>query len=582
MTKEYLLKECNKSEFMKFLESDYKGEILSFLDSEGINYLKQYKYPSERISYILCYSRIANEIFKNNEFLDFFFKTNIEDQYASLGGLEESTYDTILYRAHNYLEITKIIQLLNCFNKNYTLNYLLKSLDNYKGSIESLYILYNNIDYSEVKLKILNNYNLDLSRFNSHYFFKEAKSYLSNNKDFNIPNNLITKKLLKSIVDNNDIKKIRSIINNAMYVTDTTYMDEYVSSYEDIIIKEYDGVRTLDKIREQYGYKIPSHDSLRNVDNRILSDYIIDYHFKENYYNVMLDLKELLNLYYEGSIRLSKEKIKIYKKIINIDSLSIKEKKKLHEDLKQYNMLENFYDDMSYARYLVGKAIKDSSLNKEKLEKFKDDTLTKEYGVPVYKMNGETFFGIVKSGSSNYNNNDRYPTGHSYSLIGKGCTTVYTEDTFLYDSSDLNPRQVVHVFPFDSFTLSKPFGKNCVETPTTRVNTLMMPKDIITTSGSYNTYNEILILEQGIEHTEMDLDIKKLKKIALYCIDQITIDDVINAKNENVGIILIPSKNYKKGDGNPRKDIKPLESYDYYKSSFDELAFEEARKNHKI
>ena len=76
--------------------------------------------------------------------------------------------------------------------------------------------------------------------------------------------------------------------------------------------------------------------------------------------------------------------------------------------------------------------------------------------------------------------------------------------------------------------------------------------------------------------------IKKLKKIALYCIDQITIDDVINAKNENVGIILIPSKNYKKGDGNLRKDIKPLESYDYYKSSFDELAFEEARKNHKI
>ena len=42
MTKEYLLKECNKSEFMKFLESDYKGEILSFLDSEGINYLKKY------------------------------------------------------------------------------------------------------------------------------------------------------------------------------------------------------------------------------------------------------------------------------------------------------------------------------------------------------------------------------------------------------------------------------------------------------------------------------------------------------------------------------------------------------------
>ena len=279
----------------------------------------------------------------------------------------------------------------------------------------------------------------------------------------------------------------------------------------------------------------------------------------------------------------SNEKVELYGKVANIDYLSIKEKKELHNYLKKFNIVEMFYDDMAYARYLVGEAIKSSSINKEELEKYKDEKLSKEYGVPVYKMAGEPFFGIVKSGISNFTS-DKYPTGHSYSIIGNGGIGVYTTNTFVYDSDDLNPNQVVHVFPFDSYTLYKPF-EHYFHNPTKKVNLLMFPDEITHLAGKYNTYNEILLLERGIEHTAIDKDIKKLKKIALYCVDQITTSDVKNAKEANVGIMLVPAKLYNKVENHPnsiyRHDIKPFEEYDYYNWA-NEYKLKEDRKNNKI
>lgn len=583
MTKEYLLKESNKSEFMNFIENDFNGEILLLLDSEGIKYLSQYKYPSERISYILTYSKYCDQLFCNEEFLNFFFKTNIDDQYACLGNLKSSTYDAILKQASEKLNIHQKIQLLNYFNKEYTLNYVLSSLDNYNGELASLYILYQRIDHIEIKNKILNNFNLDLTKFDIYNFFKNAKEYSFLETDFSIPKHLITKKLIKEIINYGDIFKIREILENACYVIDIADIEKYLSDYEDKLILSYVNQDSIADFRTSHGYKTPSADFFLDEQDITLSNYIIDYHFKENYYNVMLDLKELLTFYYAGNINLSNEKVELYGKVANIDYLSIKEKKELHNYLKKFNIVEMFYDDMAYARYLVGEAIKNSSINKEELEKYKDEKLSKEYGVPVYKMAGEPFFGIVKSGISNFTS-DKYPTGHSYSIIGNGGIGVYTTNTFVYDSDDLNPNQVVHVFPFDSYTLYKPF-EHYFHNPTKKVNLLMFPDEITHLAGKYNTYNEILLLERGIEHTAIDKDIKKLKKIALYCVDQITTSDVKNAKEANVGIMLVPAKLYNKVENHPnsiyRHDIKPFEEYDYYNWA-NEYKLKEDRKNNKI
>ena len=88
----------------------------------------------------------------------------------------------------------------------------------------------------------------------------------------------------------------------------------------------------------------------------------------------------------------------------------------------------------------------------------------------------------------------------------------------------------------------KPFS--FTSNATDRVEQLMMPDELL-----YNkrTYNEILILEHGRTQTDIDSRIPKLKKIALYCVDQITAKDVETAKIHNIGIMLINSKKYNKG-----------------------------------
>ena len=281
---------------------------------------------------------------------------------------------------------------------------------------------------------------------------------------------------------------------------------------------------------------------IKSLSDRVISNYIIDYHLEENYHNIIIDMKELLHFYYGGNIVLPKERLEIYERLINIDNLSYEEKKELHEYLKKYNMMSLFYDDMSYARKVVAEAIKDYSLTSESIEEYRDEVLSKEYGVPVYAMKDNYFFGIVKTGR---HTTDALPTGHSYSLIGQGGVVVYGDpknsETFLYDANSMNPEQLVHAFPYDSYTMYHPFEFSSKSTK--RVNILMTPNELVLENS--NSYNEILLLEKGSIETGIDPKIPELKQIALYCVDEIREQDIKVAKEKGVGIILVNSNKYK-------------------------------------
>ena len=58
-----------------------------------------------------------------------------------------------------------------------------------------------------------------------------------------------------------------------------------------------------------------------------------------------------------------KERIELYDKISNIDWLLPEEKLELHSILKNYNMIELFYEDMAMARRIVAESIKEYSLS---------------------------------------------------------------------------------------------------------------------------------------------------------------------------------------------------------------------------
>lgn len=619
----------NKQDFLDFLDNDYNGKILNLLDDEGVELLKKNSYIEDRITYILNYSNYVDLLFNNQKFLDLFLSTDISKYYASLKNLNNKTYDLIVNRC---LELNKDInltgQLISYFNKDYRL----KFIDKYDYPNDLIYEMLKR-NPKILGKKILEKYNIDLLSHNipvgglvaagkslSFEDMTKRKGYSyvnSSGEVFYLSSDLLNMDVAKKLWNELNVYEYRFLINDANYCGNPTNLNNYAKTKEEEFILNTDYPKIYQNIFDMLK-KLSNLDSssneyrdiFRNLIRQIQifpneytnlrmlifngefdevinlitksldekkSDYIIDYHFEENYYNVMYDLRELLEFYYAGNIDIPEDRLYLYQKIVNIDMLSSQEKIELHNELKQYNMMEIFYDDMTFARKKVREALKDYAMVKDELVKFKNEELSNEYGVDVYNINDNPFFAIVKSG---IRFEDSLPVGHSYSLVGNGCISVFgslkNSNTYVYDASDLNPEQIVHIFPEDSYTLYQPFS--FTEKATDRVEQLMMPDELL-----YNkrTYNEVLILEHGRTQTDIDSRIPKLKRIALYCVDQITAKDVETAKIHNIGIMLINSKKYNKGIEMPSSIYRHLGNDDFntYMSNGDSYEIEEHKKN---
>ena len=632
MNKEELINNSTKNDFMTFLQQDREGKVLKLLDDEGLDILEASPRKEERIRYILEFSNYKNELLQNINFLNILLNTSINNYYASLKKLDNKTYDFILKKCLELnIDSNVIAQLFSYFN----LDYKLQALDKFNFSEELLYEILKK-DEKEVIQKIIDNNDIDLTKHNINLkiFFKNAKESVfkaieTRNKtgksllEINVPIRMLTKSLAEKLWNTYDIFELREVINDAEYCTNMEKINNYIKQKEDNIINNYNNKTLLypyDEIYESYKNMIIAKENnndnyyeyrtkyihsinktniedmdknitniynkygiekaleyIKELSNREISNYIIDYNFEENYHNIMIDLRELLRFYYDGNVIIPNEHIELYEKIANIDYLSIEEKQELHKYIKNINMKEIFYDDMSIARYVVNEAIKEYSLTSASLEQYKDEELSKEYGVDIYKINDEPFFGIVKTGN---HIKDILPTGHSFSLIGNNCLSVFgnvkKSETFLYDAEDINPDQIVHAFPFDSYTFYRPFEYSF--NATDRVHTLMMPDEL--TRLNKNSYNEILILEKGKTATGIDEKIPELKRIALYCIDEIRKQDVEKAKDTGLGIILVNSKHYMQDNNyykNKFKSINNLYGYEYFNGSYEKDKFENTR-----
>ena len=619
----------SKGDFIDFLSNDNSEDIIQVFDDEGVNYLKQYNDIEGRIAYILSWSKYANQLFYNKSFLDLFLSTDISSYYATLSVLNSDVCDLIINRC---VELNKDIDYISKLMSYFSKEYKLKFIDRTDYPNDLIYEMFKR-NTELLGKKILEKYNIDLLSHDisirrvvaagKELAFKDmAKrnevSYTSGDvATFYLSSDLLNKGVAEHLWNNLNVYEYRFLINDTYFCGDPSVLNKYAKVKEEELISSIGYVEPyksiMDMITKLYNLDVNSneyYDIFRKLCkemhifgneyfvlkkfladgeyekaieliNKLLnekkSDYIIDYHFEENYYNIMYDLRELLDFYYAGNISIPEDRLYLYQQIANIDNLSGQEKIELHNMLKNYNMIEVFYDDMAFARSKVREALKDYAMVKDELESYRDEKLSQEYGVDVYNIEDNPFFAIVKSG---IRAEDKLPVGHSYSLVGNGCISVFgnvnDSDTFVYDSSDLNPEQVVHIFPRDSYTMYRPFS--FADKATNRVEQLIMPDEMLYES---KLYNEILILEQGREHTDIDSWIPKLKRIALYCVDQITSKDVEMAKIHDVGIMLINSKKFNKGMEMPMSVYRHLGKEDYHEymrnGSLSEI--EEHRKN---
>lgn len=620
----------SKGDFVDFLSNDTSGQLLNIFDDEGVRYLKQYDDIEGRITYILSWSKYANELFYNRSFLDLFLSTDISSYYATLSILDNRVCDLIVNRC---FELNKSIDYIGELISYFSSDYQLEFIDRYDYPNDIIYEIFKRCT-NVVGSKILNKFNIDLLshdisirkiiKVGKELEFKDmarrnSNSYISNVNTFYLSSDLLNIDVAEYLWNNLNVYEYRFLVNDAYYCGDPSILNKYakekedefilsngyIESYKsiiDMILKlskldtntdeYYDIFRVLNKKLYMFHSKYSdirlflingmfdkAIDTINGIIDEKKSDYIIDYHFEENYYNIIYDLRELLDFYYAGNIVISEDRLYLYQQIVNIDKLSGQDKVELHSMLKKYNMMEVFYDDMTFARNRVRETLKDYAMVKDELETYKDDEKSDEYGVDVYSIEDNPFFALVKSG---VRMEDNLPTGHSYSLVGNGCIAIFgnlnDSNTFVYDASDLNPEQVVHIYPTDSYTMYKPFEFS--EDATRRIEQLIMPDEMLYES---KLYNELLILEQGKKQSDIDSRIPKLKKIALYCVDEITSKDVETAKIHGVGIMLVNSKKYNKGIELSHSVYRHLGRSDYYNYNYlvngDISEVEEHRKN---
>ncbi len=611
MNKKEIINYQDKGFFLDFLSKDHTGEVLRLFDDEGIAILEKSDFRQQTIAYILNWSSYASDLLQNEKFVKLLLSDDISYYYASLTNFDSRVYDFILQTALSVdLDNSKLAELFSYFKTDYQINFVKNK------KIQSEELLYRIFKKGNpaVMQTIIENYDINLlsHNINLDWFFRVAKdSVLSSQaskyasgedkKHISISSSMLDERVADKLWQEYNIFQLREILDNAQYCTDASYLNQMIKNKEDNFINNEidDLLSKVDVLCEKfenmkramengdyddnyYDNRNEYRDLINNVFsqelhskmnriyaqegidavkkcvdtyiNNTVSNYIIDHCFDVNYYNVMIDVRELLSYSFDGNISLDEDRLYLYDKISNIDYLPLDEKIEFYNQLKQYNVKEMFYDDMSFARKIVGEMIKDYSLSSESLQEYKDEELSKKYGVPVYKMDGKPFFGIVKTGYGPETGRDQLPAGHSYSLIGDKGLAVFgnlsNSSTFMYDSSDLNPRQLVHVFPYDSFTYYQPFQYSTDASH--RVNMLLTPSQLVETSKSYN---ELLILEKGREKFEFDDSIPQLKRMALYCLDEISKQDVEAASRAGVGIFLVDSSKY---------SLKETSKYDLY------------------
>ena len=235
-----------------------------------------------------------------------------------------------------------------------------------------------------------------------------------------------------------------------------------------------------------------------------------------------------------------------------MDDISVFDKKKILDNLKNKNMAHKFYDDFRLARSKMVELFNSSILNSDNIYRYENKELSNKYGVPVYEMNGNEFYVLVKAiekrKDSILNPNDLYAyrDGSSFSIDGGNKLSTFLDTNMYYNLAynRIPDNQLVHVFEVDSFSNyyrnknnNLPYDRN----GTDRINRLFTPKEIVDVSSSYN---ELIISQPNRMNDEFNSKLEQPVPFAIYCYDDISDHDILSSKATGLGIILVNTKKY--------------------------------------
>lgn len=254
-------------------------------------------------------------------------------------------------------------------------------------------------------------------------------------------------------------------------------------------------------------------------------EYACDLYFKDYLKNVFLNMSEILNFIKETNEELiPAERKQLYEMVIKFNELSVYEIIDLYNKMKRMDALDKLlYDDIKTVKNRSYEMFNESFIKLEERKELEDKELTKEYGVKVYKLDGEDFTALVHVGKVDKNSLEKTI---SLSVIGNNGIGMYDDFSrgIIMGYEKLDANRVMHVYNGDSFSEGI-YG-------TDRVNKIFTPDDLIRKT---NYFNEILYSEQ---------DGNVLFPDYVVCKDEIDGESIDYAKEHNLPIVIINTLKY--------------------------------------
>lgn len=311
-------------------------------------------------------------------------------------------------------------------------------------------------------------------------------------------------------------------LDNLKEVIDSS-LNKYLLSY--IIIHDSYTIRSESKEEKEKKFK----QYLKKETSKKLSEIIVDALFKDNYYNVILNIQEMLRYQKrnKGTLIIDDYYMNLYELIFNIDKLSNSEKIDIYNKLKNKNINTKFYEHLrKFKSHAYNNII--SKLFNLKNKDLINVELSNKNSVKIYELNGENFTIVVRGINSFRENNA--PQRSCYSLIDSKNMSVMDGYKFYYGYFNINKNDIIHVFENDSFSADSKDNNSY------RINRIMTTEEISDVSG----YSEIQIINKKTSD-----GFKALYPDYLVIFDEIEEHHIIEAKRLNIPIVKINRTKYK-------------------------------------
>lgn len=555
-----LLEESLKNQY------EYYDEVLMYLSSVDFlslydgNYLKTFfENKSNGEEYKLFVCLIANDL---NEIIRYILKDEIMFEEF----FRKNDYFYSMFKGLDYILLRKIIFMMEKHDLRYKFDFICSIPPD-----DQISLLNENIkDATILKLLPL------LSTDSIDYFFKNnvRAKYLLSRTDIQrliedgtqFSDEILKSKIFFNALKSHSFIQFRTNINHVEKYNNPVFIEENLKKYyEEMILnynkeskmfREYDEIlEKIKYIKIEYGknfilsgdfiFKInkilrenpkPDINKITSIllkeTSKKLSEIIVDALFRDNIYNVFLNINEMIRynelLGTEQKV-LTKEKLEFYKLILSFDSINNDKKIEIYNNLKDKNYNLTFYEDLRKLKDLSYKEIKEELSNPIAYYDCLDKENSNKYEIDIYDLRNKEYNLLVRK-QWTYQEISQYEA-NCYSLISNENNQVFNMDEtvgYIYGYNNFEIDKIVHVLETDAFSAS------CKENCSIYVNRIMTLRQII---NSNNGYSEIQIINKKIE--EDNYKYKVLKPNYLVVFENITDRVIRESKRLNIPIVII-------------------------------------------